>query len=181
MKPLTGLGLAATLSLGLALGASVSDLRAADFPRSPAPQNVPSRFAFEEEVTLLPSVQVGETPLGRRTRIPITGGTFSGPGFSGRVLSGGADWQLLRKDGSVAIDADYMIETDDQVQIHVRNRGLLFTNPATGQRYRWTTPVFEAPMGKYDGLNQAAFVSLITPSGDKDHPAVRITVYRIGD
>jgi hypothetical protein len=152
-----------------------------DRPTPPAPEKVPSHFVFEEVVTLLPAVEVGETPLGRRVRIPITGGTFSGPGLSGRVLAGGADWQLLRKDGSLAIDADYMIETDDHVQIHVRNAGILFTDPKTGVRARWTSPVFEAPMGRYDFLNQAVFVSTLSPAGDKTHPAVRITIYRIGD
>lgn len=166
----------------IALGFLASGLaHAADAPTPPLPATVPSRFVFEEVVTLSPTVLVGETPNGRRTRVPITGGTFSGPGLSGQVLAGGADWQLLRKDGSLVIDADYMIETDDHVQIHVRNVGVLYTDPATGVRYHWTAPSFEAPLGKYGWLNDAVFISALSGAGDKEHPAVRITIYRIGE
>ena len=146
---------------------------------APAPATVPSRFAFEELVTLTPMETIGTTPNGLRTRIPIMGGTFAGPGLSGRVLPGGADWQLHRADGSTIIDADYMIETDDHVQIHVRNTGVSYTNK-DGLHYVWTVPTFEAPMGTYGWLNDSTFVGTITSAGDKEHPAVRITIYRIG-
>lgn len=48
------------------------------------------------EVTLEPVRDLGATPLGRRRIIGITGGKFTGPRLSGRVLPGGADWQLIR-------------------------------------------------------------------------------------
>ncbi len=146
---------------------------------APAPATVPSRFAFEEWVTIAPMETIGTTPNGLRTRIPITGGTFAGPGLSGKVLPGGADWQLHRADGSTIIDADYMIETDDHVQIHVRNTGVSYTNKE-GVHYVWTVPRFEAPMGAYGWLNDSTFVGTISSADDKEHPAVRITIYRIG-
>ena len=144
-----------------------------------APQTVPTSFAFEEIVTLAPGYVVGQTPLGLRRRIPITGGTFAGPGIKGNVVAGGADWQLVRADGSTMVDADYMIETEDHVQIHVHNVGVLAPAKDGKPAYRWTAPVFEAPMGKYGWLNDAVFLSTLGSAGDKDHPAVRITIYRV--
>jgi len=43
--------------------------------------------------------EFGEVPGGRRRIIEILGGTFEGPNIRGRVLPGGADWQLVRPDG----------------------------------------------------------------------------------
>ena len=143
------------------------------------PKTAPSAFVFEEVVTLEPTQIIGDTPLGRRQRVSITGGVFSGPGLSGKVLPGGADWQLVRADSSLAIEADYMIETDDHVQIHVRNVGVVVPPKDGRPAYHWTAPVFEAPMGRYGWLNDAVFVSTLGPAGDKDHPAVRVTIYRI--
>ena len=138
-------------------------------------------FVFEENATLAPAVVVGQTPVGRRQAIPITGGSFAGPGISGRILPGGADYQLVRSDGGVVIDADYFLETDDHVVIHVRNVGIIIPPKAAGAAaYPWASPKFDAPSGKYGWLNDAIFVSRINPGGDRDHPAVRITIYKVG-
>lgn len=163
--------------LVLALTGAVSGVLA---QTAPAPSSAPNHFVFEEVVTLTPTEAIGTTPYGVRTRIPITGGTFSGPRLSGRVVPGGADWQLHRPDGSTVIDAEYMIETDDHVMIHVRNVGVTHPAGPDGPRYAWTVPTFEAPMGPYGWLNDAVFVSTLGPAGDKDHPAVRVTIYQIG-
>ena len=40
--------------------------------------------------------------------MPIVGGTFEGPRFSGVILPGGADWQSVRvTDGVARLDARY--------------------------------------------------------------------------
>ena len=146
-----------------------------------APAPAPTRFVFEENATLAPAIVLGETPLGRRQAIPITGGTFSGPGIQGRILPGGADYQLVRSDGGVVIDADYFLETDDHVVIHVRNVGIIIPPKTPGAAaYPYAAPRFDAPVGKYGWLNDAIFVSRISPGGDKDHPAVKITIWKVG-
>ena len=61
--------------------------------------------------------------LGRRRIISITGGSFSGERLSGRVLPGGADWQIVRDDGVADLDARYTLETEDGALIYVQNRG----------------------------------------------------------
>ncbi len=145
----------------------------------PAPAPLTTSFAFSETVTLTPMQVIGATPLGVRQLVPITGGSFAGPGLRGTVVPGGADWQLRRADGSLVIEADYMIETDDHVQIRVHNQGIIMP-PHDGQpRYVRTTPQFEAPIGKYGWLNDAIFTGTLGPAGDKQHPAVQVTIFKI--
>ena len=60
---------------------------------------------FKAEITLATPQELGETPQGRRRIIGITGGRFCGERLSGRVLPGGADWQLVRADGVADLDA----------------------------------------------------------------------------
>ena len=59
-----------------------------------------------------------------RRFIPILGGTFQGSGLKGTILSGGADWQIIRPDGTTELDARYHLKTDDGAIIQVENRGL---------------------------------------------------------
>ena len=138
-------------------------------------------FVYEAIVTLEPTLEIGATPLGTRRRIPIIGGHFSGPNIRGTVLSGGADWQLQRRDDWTVIDADYMMRADDGTLIHVRNVGLT-NSRVTGakQRYLRTGPTFEAPDGPHAWLNQAIFIGTLgPPPDDAPKPSVRIRVYRV--
>lgn len=59
-----------------------------------------TEFVYEAIAELSPALPLGEGPLGERRMVPITGGNFEGPGLRGKVLAGGADRQLLRKDGT---------------------------------------------------------------------------------
>lgn len=137
-------------------------------------------FAFEEIVTLGEASAPGDTARGGRLIIPITGGTFEGPGLKGTVLPGGWDWQLRRPDGCTEIEADYFLKTDDGVIINVVNKGVLCP-PAAGAAPRLvrTHPVFEAPRGKYEWLSQNAFVGTLELAPPEQGPAVRIRFYRV--
>jgi hypothetical protein len=68
---------------------------------------------FRAEITLAAPQELGETPQGRRRIIGITGGRFMGERLSGRVLAGGADWQVIRADGAAVLEARYPLETGD--------------------------------------------------------------------
>jgi hypothetical protein len=119
-------------------------------------------FAFEELVTLAPAIAPGKTPYGNRNMIPITGGTFAGPGIKGTIIPGGWDWQLTRADGCIDVHADYMLKTDDGVVINVVNSGALcLPKPGQSPKPVYTSPRFEAPMGKYEWLGQSAFVGTL--------------------
>jgi hypothetical protein len=131
-------------------------------------------FAFEEVVTIAPAVPLGETALGHRQFIGITGGTVTGPMLQGRVLPGGHDFQLTYKGSDCTqLTADYFLEAADGTKIHVFNEGLACPN-AERPVFR---PKLEAPKGKHEWLTRATFVATLAvePKGD----AVRIRFYRV--
>ena len=121
------------------------------------------------KVTLEPVRDLGDTPLGRRRIIGITGGSFSGR-LSGRVLPGGADWQIVRADGTADLDARYTLETSDGALIYVHNRGYrhgpreVIARLVKGEDvdpalyYMRTTPWFETSAPAYDWLNRIVCV-----------------------
>ncbi|MES2698354.1 MAG: DUF3237 family protein [Pseudomonadota bacterium] len=92
---------------------------------------------------------------------PIVGGRFEGPGIRGVVIPGGADFPVVRPDGVEVIDAFYRLRTDDGVTIIIHNVGLTYPSAdAEWPRFR-LTPSFTAPVGKYDWLNRAIFLSTL--------------------
>ena len=100
-----------------------------------------------ENVTLGPSQRVGESKRGNRNIIPITGGTVSGR-ITGKVLMGGADYQLLTPPAT--IDAHYLWQTDDGETIIVRNGG----------GFGGLVPTFETRVdGPYAYLNTGSYLS----------------------
>jgi len=76
------------------------------------------------EAKLEPIVDLGPTPYGERRVIHILGGRFEGPLLNGRIIPGGADWQLLRADGVADLRARYTLETNEGELILVRSDGL---------------------------------------------------------
>jgi hypothetical protein len=142
---------------------------------------------FQAEITLAPPQELGDTPLGRRRIIGITGGRFSGERLSGRVLAGGADWQVIRADGVADLDARYTFETSDGALIYVRNRGYRHGPPevlkklASGepvdpsQYYMRTTPRFETGDARYAWLNRIVCVA----TGARRPAAVELEVFEV--
>ena len=68
-------------------------------------------------------VTMGAGPLGERRIVAILGGTFDGPQMRGIVLPGGNDWQLVRSDGVLDIDARYALRTEAGDTIRVVSQG----------------------------------------------------------
>ena len=66
----------------------------------------------------------GLNSRGRRRIIPITGGSVSGPQLNGRVMPGGADFQLVVSDTCADLDARYLLQLDDGEHVFVQNRAL---------------------------------------------------------
>jgi len=146
------------------------------------PQNTPQlEFALQLKVTLGEAYSCGETQHGRRTIIPITGGTFEGPNIKGTILNGGADYQLANADNRTELEAIYCIRTDDGVNIHVRNRGIIANgkdengNPTF---YFKAAPQFEAPAdSKYAWLNNSLF--LCAPDFAAGFKGIVLNVWRV--
>ena len=74
-------------------------------------------------------VDVGVTPMGHRRVVNILGGHFEGDLLSGTVLPGGADWQWVRTDGTIDLDARYTLKTDAGELIQVTSQGLRTASP----------------------------------------------------
>ena len=120
----------------------------------------------------VPSIlDLGETPYGRRRIARVGGGTFEGPKMNGRVLDGGGDWLLLRRDGVLQLDVRVTLETDDKQHVYMTYRGLrhgpkdvidrLNKGEAVdpSQYYFRATPYFETASEKYRFLNRIVCVS----------------------
>lgn len=115
-------------------------------------------YVMQLKVKLTDAFGVGNTPGGQRYAVPIEGGTFEGPRLKGTVLNGGADYQLHRPElQRTEVEAIYNIRTDDGVNIHVHNAGLI--TPDKEKPYFYTSPKFEAPVdSRYAWLNDGIFV-----------------------
>jgi len=120
---------------------------------------------FRAVVEIGAPLSVGGTPLGERRVIPITGGRFEGEKLAGDVLPGGADWQLVRPDGTTLLEARYTLRTRDGALVYVRNRGVragpadVLARLARGEAvdpasyYFRTRPQFETGAPQYAWLN----------------------------
>ena len=139
------------------------------------------------EITLAQPLELGDSPLGRRRIIHITGGRFSGERLSGRVLPGGADWQVIRADGVADLDARYTLETSDGAFIYVRNHGYrhgpdaVIKKLAQGESvdpslyYMRTTPLFETGDARYAWLNRIICVG----TGARRPAAVELEIFEV--
>jgi hypothetical protein len=139
------------------------------------------------EIALAAAQELGETPQGRRRIIAITGGSFRGERLAGRVLPGGADWQVIRTDGVAELDARYTLETSDGGLIYVRNFGYrhgpadVMRRLAAGENvdpalyYMRTTPRFETGAERYRWLNG----TLCVATGERRAAAVELDVYEV--
>jgi hypothetical protein len=138
-----------------------------------------TEFVFQARVTCDPVVVIGDSKQGKRQLVPITGGEFSGPNIKGRVLPGGADWQLIRPDGVLEIVARYTIQTEDGVIISVTNSGIAVYPPLAEHVYVRTTPEFEAPRdGAYAWLNRSVFVGTVEALS-RQPLVVAVKVFRV--
>ena len=134
-------------------------------------------FAFEERVTIDPAVVLGETALGHRQYIAITGGTVTGPKLKGKVLPGGHDFQLTYPASHCTqLSADYFLKAEDGTVIHVFNEGVVCPD---GPRAIFR-PKLEAPGGAHGWMTQATFVATLELEGTPPKvDAVRIRFYQV--
>lgn len=146
-----------------------------------------TEFLFEISVDLDRPLVIGPTPNGDRRIRPVTGGRFAGPKLRGEVLPGGADWLLLRPDGSRSLDVRLTLRTDGGHLVYVISRGILDMSPEIYDRiaggeeilptqyYFRTTPLFEAAADELAWLNRTVAVT----SGRLTQTTVIQTVYAV--
>ncbi len=84
--------------------------------------------AFDVEAYLGPLEDHGVTRAGHRRVVPITGGRITGL-FDASILTGGADWQIVRPDGAIEIDTRYSARTATGPLVHLRTFGVRSARP----------------------------------------------------
>ncbi len=139
-------------------------------------------------VTIAAPVEVGQTPAGLRRMIPITGGTVQGPRLNGKVLPGGADFQLILNGGTQAhLDARYVIELEDGTRVFVQNTALRVASLENSQRIMRGAPVnpsdiyfrcqpkLEAADEKWAWLAESQFIG----NGRRAPDGVFLSFYRV--
>jgi hypothetical protein len=146
-------------------------------------------------VLVAPPVEAGSVTglnsRGRRRIIPITGGTLRGPRLSGRVLPGGADFQLVVSETTADLDARYIIELDGPEfageHLYVQNRALRRGSAADIAKlvhgepvepaviYFRGAPSFEVSSPKLAWLTESLFIV----NGARYPDRVEMSLYRV--
>jgi len=151
------------------------------------PQPPKLSLAFEAVIQVADPTVVGALPNGTRRIVDILSGTFEGPGIKGRVVPGGADWQLIRTDGFTDIDARYTLETDDGHLIYVSNIGIRHAPPDVisrlnkgevvdqSQIYFRAVPTFETAAPELEWLMKSIFIC----TGERYPNGVVIRFWRV--
>ncbi len=142
---------------------------------------------FQAEVLVSEALEVGLTSAGQRRVIPIIGGTFQGDYLKGKILPGGADWQIVTTDGVALLEARYTLQTHDNALIYVSNVGVRYGSKEILQKmvagemidpsqyYFRTTPRFETGAVQYAWLNHVIAVA----SGMRTREAVILDFYEL--
>jgi hypothetical protein len=142
---------------------------------------------FTIHADLADIVSLGHTPYGERRVVGILGGSVRGAKLTGRILPGGADWQIVRVDGATDIQARYTIEAEGGGKIMVQSNGLRHGPPdviarlARGEAvdpslYYFRTVVrFETADPQLGWLNRI----LALAHGQREANAVRLDVYEV--
>ena len=158
-------------------------------PASSATAAEPPKLSLAMTLTVQvgPPTELGNVPRGRRRIIPILGGTFEGPNVRGKVLAGGADWQIVRGDGLAELDTRYMLQTDAGSLVYIQNAGIRHAPPDVtkkllagepvdaSQVYFKTVPTFETSAPELQWLTRSIFIG----TGERRPTEVVIRVWRV--
>lgn len=131
-----------------------------------------TRPLFVMELGVAPIHTVG-APGGADQRVgTIAGGRFAGERLSGTVLPGGADWQTLRADGTVLLDARIVLAAADGAVIGMTYEGIRSGPPDVLARlsrgepvdpeeyYFRTTARFATSAPQHDWLNRVIAIGI---------------------
>jgi uncharacterized protein DUF3237 len=137
--------------------------------------------------TLAGIQKLGNTPYGERRIINILGGAVEGEKLKGKVLPGGADWQIVRADGVVHLTARYTVETETGAQILVNSEGYRHGPPEVMARLARDETVdrslyyFRAFIRFETADPQAAWLNriLAVGYGARENRAVRLDVHEV--
>jgi Protein of unknown function (DUF3237) len=138
-----------------------------------------TKYVFTITANIGSVTSVGDIGHGVRRIIPITGGEVRGADINGKVCAFGADFQIIRPNELIELEAKYAIETDDGAVIYVENRGIRFGPVELLQRlkrgepvdpkliYFRTVPKFETGSEKYRWLMENLFIGSAARHADR--------------
>ncbi|MDX2376460.1 DUF3237 domain-containing protein [Microbacterium sp. LRZ72] len=152
-------------------------------PTPPIPALEP---AFDVEARLGPLEDHGMTRAGHRRVIPVAGGTITGQ-IEGTLLAGGADWQVVRADGSIEINGHYSARTNEGELLLIHSVGVRSGAPAVleallhgeqvdpSEYYFRTAVTIETSASRLREFEASLYVTSCVREAD----AVRYTAYRV--
>ena len=138
-----------------------------------------TKYVFTITAEIADVTTAGDIGHGVRRIIPITGGEVRGDDVNGKVLPFGADFQIIRPNELIDLEARYAFETDDGAVVYVENRGIRFGPVDLLQKlkrgepvdpkliYFRTSPKFETGAEKYRWLMEHIFVASAARHADR--------------
>ena len=178
-------GLSAGVLFGVVAAVAAQGVPSAKPPADVAPPKL--TLAFTIRVQVGPPTELGQVPRGRRRIIPILGGTFEGPNIRGKVVPGGADWQIVRGDGLAELDTRYLLQTDAGDPIYIQNAGIRHAPPDVTKKLLAGEPVDPAQVyfktiPTFEDLRRRAAVadaSIFVGTGERNPTEVVIRVWKV--
>ncbi|SFQ06134.1 DUF3237 domain-containing protein [Salibacterium halotolerans] len=149
--------------------------------------SIETKHVFDLTIYVDSPIEVGPVSAGERRIINITGGTFEGKNMRGVILPGGADYQVIRRDGVTEVVAHYSLQTTDGTPIYIVNRGYRYGpeeiinklkqgEPVPDNSYYFKTmPTFEVSDERYAFLNRNLFVGI----GTREPDCVKLKVFQV--
>jgi len=137
-----------------------------------------TRYVFTITALVGEVTSAGDIGNGVRRIIPIVGGEVKGE-VNGKVLPFGADFQIIRPNELIELEAKYAFETDDGAVVYVENKGIRFGPLELLQKlkrgepvdpnliYFRTVPKFETGAEQYRWLMQHIFVATAARHADR--------------
>ncbi|MCP1836721.1 MULTISPECIES: DUF3237 domain-containing protein [Bradyrhizobium] len=138
-----------------------------------------TRYVFTITARIAEVTSAGDIGTGVRRIIPIIGGEVKGEKVNGKVLAFGADFQIIRPNELIELEAKYAFETDDGAVVYVENKGIRFGPVELLQKlkrgepvdpkliYFRTVPKFETGAENYRWLMQHIFVGSAARHADR--------------
>ncbi len=125
---------------------------------------------------------------GGRRFIAFEGGTFVGrDDLRGMVLEGGVDWQTVRPDGVIEIDAHYTLRSGSGETVEVRSRGVrkatesVFARLERGEEVDPDEYYFRTHVRLTTSAPRLSFLNdlIAISTGRRDRAVVRIDVHEV--
>ena len=140
---------------------------------------IQTKYAFTITARIADVTSAGDIGTGVRRIIPIIGGEVRGEKVNGKVLGFGADFQIIRPNELIELEAKYAFETDDGAVVYVENKGIRFGPVDLLQKlkrgepvdpkliYFRTVPRFETGAEKYCWLMEYIFIASAARHADR--------------